>query len=42
MDDQARRWWQRIELSDVVFVLLVLLVCLLITLELWVPHYGPD
>ena len=42
MIDAAKRWCKRIQWIDVVLVLLGVVILLYLTMELWLPHYGPD
>ena len=42
MVEQERRWWQRIQWTDVVLVLIAVIVLLFLTTELWLPHFGPE
>ena len=39
-----RRWYARIQWSDVVFVILGVIILLMMTFELWLPHHplGPE
>jgi hypothetical protein len=39
MTDAERRWWRRIQWSDVVLVVVAVAVLLMLTMELWLPHY---
>ena len=36
------RWWRRIQWIDVVLVIVGVTILLLLTSELWLPHYGPN
>jgi len=42
MSDAESSWWRRIQWIDVVMVVLALIFLLVLTMELWLPHYGPD
>jgi len=39
-----RHWWRRIQWIDVVLVILGVIVLLMMTFELWLPHnpIGPE
>ncbi len=36
------RWWRHIEWIDVVFVIIAVMILLMLTMELWLPHYSRD
>jgi uncharacterized membrane protein YeiB len=42
--DQRRPWWRRIQWFDVLLVVFAVLILLMLTAELWLPHYavGPE
>ena len=40
--ERQPRWWRRSEWSDVVLVILAVTLLLMATMELWLPHYGPQ
>lgn len=42
MVEPKRHWWQRIQWTDVVLVVLGVVFLLFITMELWLPHFAPD
>jgi hypothetical protein len=42
MTDRVKRWSQRIQWTDIVLVVIVVAVLLLLTMEIWLPHIGPD
>ena len=42
MIDAAKSWWKRIQWIDVVLVLLGVVILLYLTMELWLPHFGPE
>jgi hypothetical protein len=42
MVEPIRRWWQRIQWIDVVLVVIGVIVLLMLTMELWMPHFGPE
>ncbi len=42
MVEPKRRWWKRIQWTDVVLVILAVVVLLYLTAELWLPHFGPE
>jgi hypothetical protein len=42
MVEPRRRWWQRIQWTDVVLVIVAVVVLLMLTMELWLPHFGPE
>ena len=42
LDGRPVHWWQRIEWIDVVLIAIVLLIILILTSEIWLPHYGPE
>jgi hypothetical protein len=35
-------WWRRIQWIDVVLVILGVAFLLYLTMEVWLPHYGPE
>ena len=41
MNAENERWWRRIQWIDVVLVIAAVLVLLVMTMEWWLPHYGP-
>jgi uncharacterized membrane protein YeiB len=43
-ENEPQRWWQRIEWSDVLLVVIAVAVLLVLTAEAWLPHYpfGPE
>lgn len=42
MIDARQPWWKRIQWIDVVLVVLGVVILLILTSELWLPHYGPE
>ncbi len=42
--EDIRPWWRRIQWIDVVFVILGVIILLMMTFELWLPHnpLGPE
>jgi len=34
-------WWHRIQWIDVVMVIVGVVILMILTMELWLPHYGP-
>lgn len=38
MRDVARPWWRRIQWIDVVLVVVAVVILLVLTMELWLPH----
>jgi hypothetical protein len=34
-------WWRRIQWIDVVIVMVGVVILMILTMELWLPHYGP-
>ncbi len=42
MNGRPKRWWQRIQWTDVALVIIALAILLLLTMEFWLPHYGPE
>ncbi len=42
MNTETRRWWQRIQWIDVVLVVIGVLLLLMMTMELWLPHFGVE
>ena len=41
-DVVKKAWWRRIQWVDVVLVVLRVVVLLFLTMEIWMPHFGPD
>ena len=39
---EPTRWWQRIQWTDVVLLIVGVIVLLMLTMELWMPHFGPE
>ena len=39
---ENERWWRRIQWIDFVLVIIGVLVLLMITMEFWLPHFGPE
>ena len=42
MAESERRWWRRIQWTDVVLVVMAVIILLFLTAELWLPHFGPS
>ena len=42
MVEPKRRWWHRIQWIDVVLAVIGVIVLLMLTMELWMPHFGPE
>lgn len=42
VNDEPKRWWKRIQWIDFVLLLLVVVLVLYFTMELWLPHWGPE
>jgi hypothetical protein len=42
MNTETRRWWQRIQWIDVVLVVIGVFLLIVITMEWWLPHFGPE
>jgi hypothetical protein len=40
MSDAEGPWWRRIQWIDIVLVVVALAIALMLTMELWLPHYG--
>ena len=36
------RWWRRVQWIDVVLVVIGVVLLLMMTMELWTPHVGPE
>ncbi len=36
------QWWRRVQWIDVVLVIIGVMVLLMITMEMWMPHFGVD
>ncbi len=41
MNDPERSWWRRIQWIDVLLVIIAVMILLVLTMEAWLPHYGP-
>ena len=41
MTDAPTPWWKRVQWIDVVLVVLGVVILLFLTMEFWLPHYGP-
>ena len=35
-------WWRRIQWIDVLLVLVGVMILLMLTMEIWLPHNGPN
>ena len=42
VNDEPKRWWKRIQWIDFVLLVLVVVLVLYFTMELWLPHSGPE
>ena len=42
MKDVPERWWNRIQWIDVVLLVVVVVLVLYFTMEMWLPHSGPE
>jgi hypothetical protein len=42
MTEAERAWWHGIQWTDVVFIVLGVVLLLILKMELWLPHYGPE
>lgn len=42
LDERPEHWWQRIQWIDVVLVIIAVVILLLVTAQIWLPHYGPE
>ena len=39
---QKSRWWRHIQWIDVVLIVIGVMLLLMMTMELWMPHFGPE
>ena len=42
MTNRVKLWSQRIQWTDIVLVVTIVVVLLVLTMEIWLPHGGPD
>lgn len=42
MNAENERWWRRVQWFDVLLVIVAVMVLLALTMEWWLPHYGPE
>jgi hypothetical protein len=42
MNEPTQHWWRRIQWIDIVLVIIAVVILLVLTMELWLPHYGPE
>lgn len=42
VSDVPQRWWKRIQWIDVVLIVIVVVLVLYFTMEMWLPHSGPE
>jgi len=40
--EERRPLWRRVQWIDIVLVVVAVVVLLVLTAELWMPHYGPE
>ena len=39
---RENRWWRRVQWIDVLLVLVGVMLLLMITMEMWLPHFGVE
>ena len=39
---RERRWWRRVQWIDVVLIVIGVMLLLMMTMEVWMPHFGVE